>query len=87
MHSFKSNSLQQNSKEQQIKVLHSDLVMAAIKPAPLELLTESQTSKSGGSDKVIMERILPQHPDFKLLKQIFKISHAKVLHVYKKNDP
>ena len=65
-----------------------DLVKYAVMASPGELLTESQTSQSTKSgDKVIFEKIVPEHRDYKLIKQMFRLQGAKLLSVYKKHDP
>ena len=62
-----------------------------MKPIPPDLLTESQHSQSAasnGENRLIFERILSQHQDYRVLKQIFRMaSHSKMLSVYKRHDP
>lgn len=54
---------------------------------PADLLTESQTSASG-EPKLIFERVMSSHSDYKVLKQVFRMTaHAKMLSVYKRHDP
>lgn len=76
-----------NVRVSQVRNLQQELVKVAIQPASSELMTQSQSSEKEVQDRLVFERVLPEHTDFATIKAIFKLSHAKILSIYKKHDP